>query len=514
MREADEQAALLAAEAARSRRGHRRRTRPSLPQDTTPPHGDPLADAAEPADAAVPVGDRPGAAGRAMPAAGGSRRAGADDERRREADAAAAEQRERDAEAARLETERKTRAAAAAGRGSDRRGRRTGSRPPRASASAPCAANGAISAPALTGEPDVAARFAELDTQMTAREAEAHEADARARREALARLHNLLGRVEPLTANAELSLKAAERALRDVRTALGAMPQLPSKQDYDEAMRRLKAAQTALTPKVQELREADDWQRLGNVAVQEQLCAKMEALEGGRGSGSDRPRGARAAAAVARSRRRAARPGRRAVAPLQGRARRGLGARAKRISPPGAGARREPREEGRACASRPKRSPSRPTGFRPPTRSRSCRPSGRRSARSRAAARKRSGIGSAPPAIGSSPAATTTSPSARRSGPRTWRRRTRCARGPRRWPSRPTGTRPPPRSSGCRPSGRRSVRSRRAVRSDLAALPRRLRRVLRALRAAPRHRARRAGRGARGDLRRARSACCRVQRGR
>jgi hypothetical protein len=36
--------------------------------------------------------------------------------------------------------------------------------------------------------------------------------------------------------------------------------------------------QAALTPKVQELREADDWKRFANVAIQEQLCARMEAL--------------------------------------------------------------------------------------------------------------------------------------------------------------------------------------------------------------------------------------------
>jgi hypothetical protein len=44
----------------------------------------------------------------------------------------------------------------------------------------------------------------------------------------------------------------------------------------DEALR---AAQDGLTPKVLELREADDWQRWANVSVQEQLIGKMEALK-------------------------------------------------------------------------------------------------------------------------------------------------------------------------------------------------------------------------------------------
>src|SRR5207244_6659110 len=63
-----------------------------------------------------------------------------------------------------------------------------------------------------------------------------------------------------------------------VRAALANVPPLPSRRDFEEITRRLKAAQAALVPKVQELREADEWRRFANVAVQEQLCARMEAL--------------------------------------------------------------------------------------------------------------------------------------------------------------------------------------------------------------------------------------------
>jgi len=130
----------------------------------------------------------------------------------------------------------------------------------------------------LTIDPAVAARYAEADAAMTSRDAAAHEQDQRVRREALSRVHQLLDRVEALAPKSDLSLKAAERALRDVRAALGTMPPLPSKRDYDDTMRRLKAAQAALTPKVQELREITDWQRWANIGIQEQLCEKMEAL--------------------------------------------------------------------------------------------------------------------------------------------------------------------------------------------------------------------------------------------
>ena len=60
--------------------------------------------------------------------------------------------------------------------------------------------------------------------------------------------------------------------------ALADVPPLPSKREHDDIVRRLKAAQSALTPKVQELREAEEWKRFANAGVQEQLCARMEAL--------------------------------------------------------------------------------------------------------------------------------------------------------------------------------------------------------------------------------------------
>lgn len=112
-----------------------------------------------------------------------------------------------------------------------------------------------------------------------AKATEAHDADQRMRREGLARMHNLLGRVEALLAKPDISLKAADRALRDVRNTLGSMPPLPGKQDVEDVTRRLRAAYAVLTPKVLELREVNDWQRWANVSVQEQLIQKMEALK-------------------------------------------------------------------------------------------------------------------------------------------------------------------------------------------------------------------------------------------
>ena len=127
-------------------------------------------------------------------------------------------------------------------------------------------------------EPEMASRFAEADARLTRRDAEVQEQDSRRRREALSRLNQLAARVEALAAKPDLTLKAADHGLRDLRSALADVPPLPSRRDFEEITHRLKAAQTALTPKAQELREADDWRRFANVSAQEQLCARMEAL--------------------------------------------------------------------------------------------------------------------------------------------------------------------------------------------------------------------------------------------
>src|SRR5665213_3826657 len=106
----------------------------------------------------------------------------------------------------------------------------------------------------------------------------AEEAQARTRREGLNRMNQLLGRVEALVSKEDLSLKAADRALRDVRAALADVPPLPSRQEFDSISERLKAAQSALAPRVRDLRDVSEWQRWANVGIQEQLCEKMETL--------------------------------------------------------------------------------------------------------------------------------------------------------------------------------------------------------------------------------------------
>jgi hypothetical protein len=125
---------------------------------------------------------------------------------------------------------------------------------------------------------DLGTRFSQAEERFRAREAAAREQQARQRLVNLERLRRLCARVDELLASPSPSLKDAERALRDLRGALDDMPLLPSKQDHDDALARMKGLHEALVPKVQELREIDEWQRWANAGIQEQLCRRAEAL--------------------------------------------------------------------------------------------------------------------------------------------------------------------------------------------------------------------------------------------
>jgi hypothetical protein len=123
----------------------------------------------------------------------------------------------------------------------------------------------------------------------------------------LRRLQQLCRQVDTLASSEQISLKAGDRALREIRTALDQRIPLPSKKDRQEIMARLEEARVKLAPRVQELRDADDWQRWANLQVQEELCREME----GRTSMTLRGRCASSRRAGSRWPRRRARRGRR-----------------------------------------------------------------------------------------------------------------------------------------------------------------------------------------------------------
>ncbi len=127
-------------------------------------------------------------------------------------------------------------------------------------------------------DPAVAARFAEADARLREREHAAREERARALQENLARLQALCTELEGVAASAGLTLKQAERALRDARAALDEAAPLPTRDERDGVDARLKAVLSALFPRVQELRDMDEWQRWANAGVQEELCQRVEGL--------------------------------------------------------------------------------------------------------------------------------------------------------------------------------------------------------------------------------------------
>jgi hypothetical protein len=95
----------------------------------------------------------------------------------------------------------------------------------------------------------------------------------------LRRLHQVCRQVEILAAAEQITLKAADRALNDIRSALEARAPLPSKKDRQDIQTRLETARAVLSPRAQELRDADEWQRWANLQVQETLCREMETLK-------------------------------------------------------------------------------------------------------------------------------------------------------------------------------------------------------------------------------------------
>jgi hypothetical protein len=111
------------------------------------------------------------------------------------------------------------------------------------------------------------------------KELQYQQARAKVEQDHLRRLQQLCRQVETLAATEQITLKAGDRALREIRTAMDERVPLPSKKDRQEILTRLEAARVTLAPRVQELRDADEWQRWANLQVQEEICKEMEGLK-------------------------------------------------------------------------------------------------------------------------------------------------------------------------------------------------------------------------------------------
>src|SRR5262249_46085529 len=112
-----------------------------------------------------------------------------------------------------------------------------------------------------SANPDAAVRLEKAIAALEEKEQEHQRLRSKLEQDSLKRLQQVVRQVETLVAAEQLSLKAGDRALRDIRTAIEDRAPLPSKKDRQEIQARLEAARLALGPRVQELRDADEWQR-------------------------------------------------------------------------------------------------------------------------------------------------------------------------------------------------------------------------------------------------------------
>jgi hypothetical protein len=111
------------------------------------------------------------------------------------------------------------------------------------------------------------------------KELQYQQARAKVEQDNLRRLQQLARQVETLAGTEQITLKAGDRALREIRAAMEERVPLPSKKDRQDILTRLEAARAGLAPRIQELRDADEWQRWANLQVQEEICKEMEALK-------------------------------------------------------------------------------------------------------------------------------------------------------------------------------------------------------------------------------------------
>ena len=127
-------------------------------------------------------------------------------------------------------------------------------------------------------DPELKTRFEAASQKLEAHEQTFRDAKGQQQADNLHRLQALVQKFETRAAAEGLTLKQTDQLMKEVKLAVGTMGPLPTKQDREDLMVRLQAVRTSLTPRIQELREAEEWKRWANVQVQEELCAKMEAL--------------------------------------------------------------------------------------------------------------------------------------------------------------------------------------------------------------------------------------------
>src|SRR5258708_24971311 len=120
-------------------------------------------------------------------------------------------------------------------------------------------------------------RYAAAETAIRERAEGKKAAAEKAVGQQVQRIDQLIERAHRRAEAEDLTLKEADKAARDLRTAIETRLTLPH-HEREYLVERLKASLAALAPKLHELREMDEWKRFANAAVQEELIAQAEAL--------------------------------------------------------------------------------------------------------------------------------------------------------------------------------------------------------------------------------------------
>jgi hypothetical protein len=122
-------------------------------------------------------------------------------------------------------------------------------------------------------------RFTGAVDRVTRRHEEQRAIAERTARQQLQRVEQLIDRAQKRSTAEDLTLREADRLARDLRSAIDAPPAaVTDERERHALIERLRHAQSALLPRLHDLREMDEWKRFANAAVQEELIAKTEAL--------------------------------------------------------------------------------------------------------------------------------------------------------------------------------------------------------------------------------------------
>ena len=122
-------------------------------------------------------------------------------------------------------------------------------------------------------------RFTAAEATVRQRAEERRAAAERQLRQQIQRVEQLIERANKRATAEDLTLREADRISRDLKTAVETPPRDLPRAEQQALIDRLREAHGAISPKMHELREMDEWKRFANAAVQEELIARSEALK-------------------------------------------------------------------------------------------------------------------------------------------------------------------------------------------------------------------------------------------